>query len=83
MLGESRTLSIDSVFVCCVNKNTMKPLNSGHLWVLKIVSVIERCPLSEGNLKTIVTFGTKCFVRFSWHVHYLGCPLLGAFTVLR
>ena len=61
----------------------MKPLNSGHLRVLKNVSVIERCPLLGGNLKKIVTFGTKCFVRYSWHVRYLGCLLLGGFTVLQ
>ena len=56
-------------------------LNKGHLRVLKNLSVIERCPLMGGNFKKIVTFGTKCFVRYLWHVHYLGCPLLGGFTV--
>ena len=35
-----------------------------------------------GNLKKIVTFGTKCFFRYSWHVCYLGCPLLRGFTVV-
>ena len=30
-----------------------------------------------GNLKKAVTFGTKCFVRYSWHVCCLGCPLSG------
>ena len=60
---------------------TVKPLNSGHLQVLKNLSVIEKCPLLGGNLKKIVTFGTKCFVRYSWHVGYLECPLLGGFTV--
>ena len=30
----------------------------------------------------IVTFGTNCFVRYSWHVCYLGCPILGGLTVL-
>ena len=59
----------------------MKPLNSGHLRVLKNVSFIERCPLLGGNLKKIVTFGTKRFAPYSWHVRYLGCPLLGGFTV--
>ena len=29
----------------------------------------------------IVTFRTKHFVRYSRHVRYLGCPLLGIFTV--
>ena len=36
---------------------TMKPLNSGHLQVLKNLTVIERCPLLRGNLKRL-TFGT-------------------------
>ena len=31
--------------------NTVKRLNSRYLWVLKSSSVIERCPLSGGNLK--------------------------------
>ena len=35
-----------------------------------------------GNLKKIVTFGTECFVHYSWNVRYWGCPLLGGFTVL-
>ena len=59
----------------------MKPLNSGHRQVLKIFSVIERCPLLGVNLKRIVTSGTTRFVRYSWHVRYLGCPLSGGFTV--
>ena len=44
---------------------TVKPLNSGHLWVLKNLNVIERCSLLGGNLKKIVTSGTKRFVRYS------------------
>ena len=60
---------------------TVKPLNSGHLRDLKNLAVIERCPLLGGNLKKIDKFGTKRFVRYSWHVRYLGCPLLGGFTV--
>ena len=64
-----------------IYNNTVKPLNSGHLWVLKNVSVIERCLLLGGNLKKIVTFGAKHFVRYSRHACYLGCPLLGCFTV--
>ena len=40
-------------------------MNSEHLQVLKMLSVIEGCPLLEGNLKKIVTFETKCFVRYS------------------
>ena len=35
----------------------MKPLNSGHLQVLKNLTVIERCPILRGNLKRL-TFGT-------------------------
>ena len=61
--------------------NTVKPLNSEHLRVLKNLFVSERCPLLGGNFKKIVTFETKCFVRYYWHVRYLGCPLLGGFTV--
>ena len=59
----------------------MKPLNSGHLRVLKNLSVIGRCPLLGGNLKKIVTFGTQHFVLYSWPVRYFGCLLLGGFTV--
>ena len=59
---------------------TVKPLTSGHLRVLKNLSIIERCPVFGGNLKKIVTFGTESFVRYSWHVRYLGCLLLGGFT---
>ena len=62
-------------------KNTVKPLNSGHLRVLKGFSVINRCPLLRGSLTKIVTFGTKHFVLYSRDVRYLGCPLLGVFTV--
>ena len=60
---------------------TVKPLNSGHLRVLKNLSVIKRCPLFGVSLIQIVTIGTKHFVRYSRHVCYLGCPLLGCFTV--
>ena len=56
---------------------TVKPLNSRHLRVLKKLFVIERFRLLEGDLKKIDTFGTKRFVCSSWHVRYLGCPLLG------
>ena len=63
--------------------HTVKPLNSGHLQVLKNLSVIERCPLLGGNFKKIVTFGTKRFVRYSWHVRCLGCPLLGGLAVFE
>ena len=45
-------------------QNTAKPLNSGHLRVFKNLSVIEWCPLLGSNLKSIVTFVTKRFVRY-------------------
>ena len=61
---------------------TVKLLNSGHLWILKKLSVIAKCPLLGGTLKKIFINGTKRFVRYSWHVCYLGCPLLGGFAVL-
>ena len=48
--------------------NTVKPLNSGHLRVLKKLSVIKRCPLLGGSLTKIVTIGTKYFARYSRHV---------------
>ena len=49
---------------------TVKSLNSGHLRVLKSLSVIKRCPLLGGSLTKILTFGTKHFVRYSRHVRY-------------
>ena len=64
------------------SKITVKPLNSGHLRIFKKLSVNERCPLLGGNLKKIVTFGTECFVHYSWHARYWGCPLLRGSTVL-
>ena len=67
-------LKIQHIHVTFIS--TVKPLNSGHLRVLKSLSVIKRCLLLGGSLTKIVTFGTKHFVR------YLGCPLLGGFTVL-
>ena len=48
---------------------------------LKKLFVIKRSPLLGGILTKIATFRTKHFVRYSRHVRYLGCPLLGAFTV--
>ena len=51
-----------------LNANTVKPLNSGHLRVLRNLSVIERCLLLGGNLKKTVTFGTNCFVCYSRHI---------------
>ena len=61
--------------------STVKPLNSGHLRVLKNLSVINSCPLLGGCINKIVTFGTKHFVRYSRYVCYLRCLLLGGFTV--
>ena len=63
--------------------NAVKPLNSGHLRVLKNLSFIKRCSLMGGSLTKIVTFGPKHFVRYSRHFRYLGCPLLGGFTVVK
>ena len=70
-----------AVTLPAIFENTVKPLNSGHQRVLKNLSVIERCPLLGADLKKIVTFGTQHFIDYSWHVHYLGCPVLGGFTV--
>ena len=61
--------------------NILSTLKLLTLRVLKNLSVIERCPLLGGNLTKIVTFGTKCFVRYPRHVRYLECLLLGGFTV--
>ena len=63
------------------NNITVKPLNSGHLRVLKNVSVTKRYPLLGGSLTKIAIFGTKHFVRYTRHVRYLGCLLLAVFTV--
>ena len=63
-------------------KNTVKPMNSGHLRVLKNLSVIKRCPLLGGSLTEIVTYITKHFAHYSRHVGYLGCSLLRGFTVV-
>ena len=58
-----------------------------NLWIadtyrtLKNLSIIKRSPLLGGSLAKIVTIGTKHFVRYWRHVRYLGCPLLGGFTV--
>ena len=56
----------------------MKPLNSGHLRVLKHLHVIDRCPLMRGNLKNIVTFGSKCFVR-----KLFGMPAIRRFNCIK
>ena len=58
---------LNSILKIGLKLNTMKPLNSGQLRVLKNV----RRALLGGNLKKIVTFGSKRFVRYSWHVRYL------------
>ena len=61
-------------------EDAVKPLNSGHLRVLKNLSVIKRCPLFGGSLRKINTFANKHFFCYSVHVRYFGCPLLGGFT---
>ena len=61
----------------------VKPLNIGHLQVLKNLSIIERCPLLRGDLKKIVTFGTQHLIDYSWDVRCLECSLLGGFTVVQ
>ena len=38
-------------------------------------------PLLGGNFKKTGTFRTKRFIRYSWCIRYLGCPLLGGLTV--
>ena len=65
-----KSMQIISCFTLFFIK-TVKPLNSGHLRLLK-----KLCLLLGGSLTKIVVFETKHFVR------YLGCPLLGGFTVI-
>ena len=72
---------IDQDNVRVVNIYAVKPLKSGHLPVFKNLSVIMMCPLLGVSLAKIVAFGTKHFVRYSRHVRYLGCPLLGGFII--
>ena len=53
-----------------------------NLWIadtrfFKDLSVIKKCTPLGGSLTKTVTFETKLFVR------YLGCPLLGGFTVIH
>ena len=57
-------------------KDTVNPMNSELLPILKDLSVIKRLPLLGGSLTKIFTFRTKHFV------HYLRCPQLASFTVL-
>ena len=80
-LYQKRQLLTQSPHCFLLFHSTVKPLNSGHLRVLKNLSVIKRCPLLGGSLTKTFTFGTKYYVRYSWHVRYLGCPLLSGFTV--
>ena len=61
--------------------DTVKPLNSGHLRVLKNLSIVKWRPLLRRSLTKIVIFGTKHFVCYSKHVRHLGFPLLGGFPV--
>ena len=63
------TYCLNSMFIFDFIFYTMKHQNSGHIRVLKNLSVIKRCPLLGGSLKKIVTFGTKYFVDY-WDVRY-------------
>ena len=61
---------------------TVKPLNSGHLQVLKNLSAIERCLLLGGNLKRLLQLG----LNFSSAIHGMSAIwnvrlLLGGLTV--
>ena len=58
----------------------VKPLNREHLQLLKNSSVIKKWPLLGVSLTKIVIFGTKRFLCYARHVHYLGCPLFRGFT---
>ena len=53
---------------------------SKHLQILKNFSIIERCPWLGHNFKNIVTDCQKIVTK--WFVCYLGCPLLGGFTLI-
>ena len=87
LLHHQKTFNIKKFWNCNGLNNGVlialyrKPLNSGHLRVLKKLSVIERCPLLGGNLTKIATFGTKGLVHYPMHVRYLRRSLLGGFTV--
>ena len=61
--------------------DTVKTLRSRDLRVLKNVSINKRCLLLGCDLRKIVTFRTKHFVRHSRHIRSLGFPLLGGLTV--
>ena len=56
-----RKRHVKCVTVFSANSNTVKPLNSGQLQVLKKLPVIKRCPLLGGSLTKIVTSGIKHF----------------------
>ena len=58
----------------------LKKLEPRRLTSATIYLLITVKPLNIGHLR-IFTFGTTRFVRYSWHVHFLGCPLLGSFSV--
>ena len=56
-------------------KNTVKPLNSGHLRVLKSLSVIKRCPLLGGSLQRLSRLGLNILSAIQgmpaiWDVRY-------------
>ena len=60
-------------------ENTVKPLNSRHLRVLKNLSVIRRYPLLGGSLTKFVPFETKHFVCYL----FKACLLFGMSTIGR
>ena len=70
-----------AILIYLLGVDSVKPLNSGHLRVLKNLSIIKRCALLEGSLTKIAAFGIKPFDHYLRHVRYLRSPLLGGFTV--
>ena len=62
----------------CSDASRVKPLNSGHLGILKNFSVLERCPLLGENLTKIVKFGTIAFCPL-----FNACPLFGMSAIER
>ena len=74
LLGRVPTLVLDSQVNhkkgFNIDFDTVKPLNSGHLQVLKNLSVIERCPLLGGNFTLTVIFGTEHFACYSRYICY-------------
>ena len=66
-------LKIQHIHVTFIS--TVKPLNSGHLRVLKSLSVIKRCPLLRGGLIKIWD-STLCHIwDETFYSVYKACPL--------